>query len=79
MRRRLMASMLNKELPVYSRKKSFGVLGLRLQTYRFCPECWAEQNDELTSDCGWLRVWPIPELTLCPKHGVPLWDTEEPF
>lgn len=78
-RKQLAASMLNIRLSARSRKKSYGLRGLQLQTYRFCPLCWAEQNEQLKGDCGWLRMWQIPELALCPKHGVPLWDTGESF
>lgn len=78
-RRMLAANMLCARLGAQTRKKSNGVRGLRLQTYRYCPLCWAEQNERMKGDCGWLREWQIPELTLCLKHGTPLWDTGEPF
>lgn len=53
--------------------------GAMLETYRFCPKCWAEQNLALRSSMGWLRGWQVPQNGICPKHGSPLMDTGEPF
>lgn len=53
--------------------------GTHLDTYRFCKECWQEQNATQKGDMGWIRTWQIPQCKLCPKHELPLMNTTEPF
>ena len=52
--------------------------GTHYKTYRFCPRCFEEQETR-SGERYWRRMWQYPQLAVCPVHGTPLWDTQEPF
>ena len=52
--------------------------GTHYKTYRFCPRCFEEQEAR-SGERYWRRMWQYPQLAVCPVHGTPLWDTQEPF